>query len=155
MYLKQTKDKYTEILQLSSFNLLTYAHVQYRAMSCKKGQQKDPILKKTTVLCPPKSYYSLYPWCMDYFLRGGGLQLHPGRGDLQVRVEWVQQSFKKITTCRGENINVNVNVNVCSFTAGWICEEIIIFKKYCSFVFFLVLTVFRNYENTFKLIPLS
>ena len=34
-----------------------YAHVQYRKP--KKGQQKVPILKKTTVLCPSRSYYSM------------------------------------------------------------------------------------------------
>ena len=39
-----------------SYNFL-YAHVQCREPQ--KGQQKDPNLKKTTVLCPSKSYYSM------------------------------------------------------------------------------------------------
>ena len=36
----------------------------------------DPIFKKTTVLCPPKSYYSLWPMVDGLLPPGGALPWH-------------------------------------------------------------------------------
>ena len=66
----------------------------------KKGQQKVLILKKTTMLCPSRSYYSLdlaHPWPFVYnqgTRGGGGVNAHAAN-----EIFWMSSKCRRRRRC--------------------------------------------------------